>query len=305
MYSELPDVTFGSGFVGSMNRCNNQRCATRWADPRPEPEVVAKFYRNYYTHSEQHADQAGTHPVVSPRPQVSLSKRLLRKALAAISGPPARFQPELRYLQGRLPGAVLDVGCGNGDFLVEAKAAGWQVFGQEFDAHSAEIARGTTGAEVRVGGLNQVAFDANSFDAVTMSNVFEHVPNPLETLEEIKRILKPSGVVVSISPNPGSYLHKKYGEHWRGLEIPRHLFLFPPSAKQALFGLVQFTDIEVFSTLGAFGFMEQESAEIRAKDRPNLPKLAATSRARRAGNFASTLVGRDIGEFTVVVARKP
>lgn len=276
-----------------------------WADPCPKPEVVAKYYSNYYTHGKQGAEQSSTHTEVRQKSQASRLKSLLRKALSAIARPPARFQPELRYLKGRPPGTVLDVGCGSGDFLVEAKAAGWQVVGQEFDASAAEIAKGRTGAEVRVGTLHQVAFDANSFDAVTMSNVFEHVPNPLETLKEIKRILKPSGVLVSISPNPDSYLHQKYGEHWRGLEIPRHLFLFPPSAKQALCEEAQFAEIEIFSTLGAFGFMEKASAEIRAKDRPNLPNLAVTSRAQRAGIFASTLVGREIGEWTVVVARKP
>jgi ubiquinone/menaquinone biosynthesis C-methylase UbiE len=288
-----------------MSRCSDKKCATMWADPCPKPEVVEKFYHNYYTHSEKDAEQSSTQSFGRQMPQSIRIKVMLRKALSMISGSPTRFQPELRYLKGKRPGAVLDIGCGNGDFLIEAKAAGWWVVGQEFDSFSAEIAKSRTGAEVRVGGLHQVAFDANSFDAITMSNVFEHVPNPIETLEEIKRILKPSGVLVSISPNPNSYLHQKYREHWRGLEIPRHLFLFPPSAKKALFERTGFTEIKSFSTLGAFELMEQASAEIRAKDRLNLPKLEAVSRAQRAGIFASILVGHEIGEWTVVVARKP
>lgn len=305
VYENLADVTFGSGYAGSMSRCNDRSCATMWADPCPKPEIIAKFYDNYYTHGEQGAEEDNMQSAARSQPRGGGIKPLLRKVLAAVAGPPARFAPELRYLQGMKPGRLLDIGCGNGDFLVQAKAAGWQVFGQEFDATAAGIAGSKTGSEVRVGSLHDVAFDADSFDAVTMSNVFEHVPDPRETLAEIRRILKPNGTLVSLSPNPESHLHRKYGEHWRGLEIPRHLYLFPPGAKKALCAQAGFERIEIFSTLGAFGFMEHASAEIRAKDRPDLPSLTTTSRLERMGVFAATLAGREIGEWTVVVCRKP
>ena len=65
-----------------------------------------------------------------------------------------------------------------------------------------------------------------------------------------------------------------------------------------------FLQIETFSTLGAFTVMEQGSALIRSGDRPDLPALPQTSRWRRMMLHAATLLGRDLGEWSVVIARK-
>jgi SAM-dependent methyltransferase len=138
-----------------------------------------------------------------------------------------------------------------------------------------------------------------------MSKVFKHLPDPRQTLAEIRRILKPNGMLLSTSLNPESYLHKKHGQHRRGLEIPRHLYLFSLGAKKAFCGQVVFARIEAFPTLGAFDFMEHASAQIGAKDRPGLPSLPASSQLERRGVFAATLVGRGIGEWMVVIRGKP
>lgn len=179
------------------------------------------------------------------------------------------------------PDRLLEVASGNGDFVVQAKQASWQIFGQDFDATAAGIGRSKTGSEVRVGGLQDVAF---SFDAVRMSNVFEHMPDPRETLAEIRRILKPNGMLLSTSLNPESYLHKKHGQHRRGLEVPRHLYLFSLGANKAFCGQVVFARIEAFPTLGAFDFMEHASAQIGGQ-RSARPAIAsgkfATGASRR------------------------
>jgi 2-polyprenyl-3-methyl-5-hydroxy-6-metoxy-1,4-benzoquinol methylase len=64
------------------------------------------------------------------------------------------------------------------------------------------------------------------FDAVIMNHVVEHVHDPVRLLKECNRLLRPGGTFVAVTPNAESYGHKAFGSEWRGLEPPRHLFLF-------------------------------------------------------------------------------
>lgn len=301
LYSGLPDITFHTDATASLNRCSNRACGTVWTNPFPDPQTIAGFYASYYTHSTPAPRYAPGHQ--SPTFAARL-RHLIRRVLRLISGGSARFGSDLRYLGECPPGRVLDVGCGNGDFLAEAAARGWRVFGQEFDAKAAEIARQVSGAEVRVKDLLDAGYEADSFDAVTLSNVLEHLPNPHEILEEARRVLKPGGRLVSISPNPQSYLHRKYHMFWRGLEVPRHLFLLPPRALKRLCRDVGYARVETFSTPGAFRAMETASAELRALNAPDLAPLPVTSKGQLLRIYAATLLGRDIGEWSVVVAQK-
>ena len=66
-------------------------------------------------------------------------------------------------------------------------------------------------------------FEAQSFDVVTLWDVFEHVLDPKATLTEIARILKPNGLVVIHTPNPTSLEARLMGANWVGWERPRHL----------------------------------------------------------------------------------
>src|SRR5690606_6983610 len=76
------------------------------------------------------------------------------------------------------------------------------------------------------GDLRQAQFPAAQFDAVTMSHVVEHLPEPIEVLQEVRRILKPDGQLIMTTPNTSSIGHRKFGPHWFGIDAPRHLFLF-------------------------------------------------------------------------------
>ena len=61
----------------------------------------------------------------------------------------------------------------------------------------------------------QAKYPADAFDAVVMSNVLEHLPNPIETLQECRRVLKPGGRLISITPNSDS-LGRKLFREWIG-----------------------------------------------------------------------------------------
>ena len=73
-------------------------------------------------------------------------------------------------------------------------------------------------------------YPADSFDAVIMSHVIEHVPQPRELLAECARLLKLGGRLVMLTPNAESFGLDYYGRCWRGLEPPRHLQIFSQPA---------------------------------------------------------------------------
>ncbi len=124
-------------------------------------------------------------------------------------------------------GNALDVGCGTGEFLLELRDRGWNVTGQEVNGNAAGIAIGA-GLAVRACPLDRCGFEAESFDLVTLWDVVEHLPDPVSTLREIRRILKPSGRLVLSTPDLGSLDSRLFAGWWHGLEIPRHLVLFGP-----------------------------------------------------------------------------
>jgi len=110
-----------------------------------------------------------------------------------------RLRNVLRY---KAQGDLLDVGCGMGDFCSVAKEAGFQVFGTEFSAQYAEVAKRTAGLEqVYVGRLQEIDFGGRLFDVISLWHVFEHLPDPLPTLLKLQALLKPGGVIAIEVPN--------------------------------------------------------------------------------------------------------
>lgn len=121
---------------------------------------------------------------------------------------------------------LLDLGCGDGSFLALMRDAGWHVTGIDPDAKAARTAQERFGLTVIVGSLQDAGFPNQSFDAVTLSHVIEHVHDPVALLSECRRVLKPGGRAVIVTPNIRSLGHRRFGASWRGLEPPRHFNLF-------------------------------------------------------------------------------
>ena len=138
-------------------------------------------------------------------------------------------------------GHLLDVGCSTGTFLLAMREKpGWQVSGVEISEHAAQIARDDYRLEVFTGTLDEAAFPADTFDAVTLWDVFEHLHDPSGTLHEIHRVLKPGGVLVLRVPNADSWDAKLFGKTWAGLDAPRHLYVFGRKTLQQILEKAQF-----------------------------------------------------------------
>jgi SAM-dependent methyltransferase len=105
---------------------------------------------------------------------------------------------------------MLDVGCGSGTFLADARDAGWAMSGLEINAEFPEFCRKELGVEdVKVGLVSDPPFSAASFDAVAMLDVLEHMYDPVVSVTQCARLLKPGGVLVVKSPNGPMQLRKE------------------------------------------------------------------------------------------------
>lgn len=123
-------------------------------------------------------------------------------------------------------GKILDIGCATGVFLKEMKDHGWDVYGIEPSVYASEIAVSQLGLNVFNGYLDEIEFEDNFFDVITLWDVFEHLPNPVETLQIIKRILKPNGNLVITTPNTESWERRIFKQYWAGWDVPRHTNIF-------------------------------------------------------------------------------
>jgi SAM-dependent methyltransferase len=126
-------------------------------------------------------------------------------------------------------GRVLDVGCATGFFLEVAAEAGWDVYGVELSTYAAELARDKFGDRVFSGTLEQAAYPDEFFDLVMLSDIIEHVPDPRSFLREVRRVLRPGGVVALVTPNSESMSARLMGRHWNHFNA-EHLHYFSPAA---------------------------------------------------------------------------
>jgi SAM-dependent methyltransferase len=128
---------------------------------------------------------------------------------------------------------LLDVGCGEGEFVAEMASLGWDAQGMDPTADAVDAARRR---EVRVtqGDLTDVVLEQGVFDAITFRLVFEHIPDPVGGLCACHRALKAGGVVWIATPNIDSDASRAFGHAWIFLEPPRHAVLYTPASLDRL-----------------------------------------------------------------------
>lgn len=106
--------------------------------------------------------------------------------------------------------ALLEIGCGEGDFLNVAAEAGWKTTGIEVSEIAARTAREKYGLNVLTGTLEQHLnrLATGSFDVVVLWGVIEHVRKPGETLRTVRRLVRNGGAVLLYTPNANSVFHR-------------------------------------------------------------------------------------------------
>ncbi len=228
LHAGLTDRLFGCA-PGTWKLWRCLACSSAYLDPRPTEETILLAYDDYFTHEDNVA-----RPDAPPgRLRESLANGYLNARYAARLRPASRLGPavvtlfplrraktdrEVRHLvRPERGGTVLDVGCGNGDFLVQAQRAGWRALGVDPDPDAVASCR-RAGLSASQGTIETVDLQAGSLDAVTFAHVIEHLHHPRRALARAYELLRPGGVLWLATPNLSSAGHARFG---RGVARPR------------------------------------------------------------------------------------
>lgn len=193
--------------------------------PWPPPEEIQAYYPDNYWY-----DPGGD---TADRLAESWRRFVLRDHVRFVR----------RALQdSQLDGPVLDVGCGGGLFLRELNLPQERIVGLDFSPAAASVAWSTNGVPVACGALTRAPFRRETFAAITMFHVLEHLYDPSAYLEAARKLLKPGGRLVVQVPNAACWQFLLFGENWNGLDVPRHLIDFK---EQDLVNLLEYCGFEV------------------------------------------------------------
>lgn len=281
LYNSVVDCVFGVSGEWIEKCCLNPECGLIWLDPSPDPTEVHKAYKNYYTHTTASA------PAVKRFPRLRSLYRALRDAhlshahgytslstpilsrllsLLAFFTPFGRdsFGVEVMFLPAPKKSGtrLLEIGCGDGRSLRLMRSLGWEVEAVEFDAQCVEeLARHEI--KTHLGDIRSVNLASDTYDAIFMGHVLEHVYDPQAFLRECLRVLKPGGQIVMLTPNSLSWGHRWFGCDWRGLEPPRHIQVFHHRNLRRLVVDTGFQEVAARTTNRGAYYILGASAEIR------------------------------------------
>lgn len=170
----------------------------------PVPEDLSRFYGAEY-YGERHGFTA--------RYRTWRRMRLLR-----------------RHVRGT--GRLLDVGCGDGDFVAAATRAGWRACGIERGERAADHAHGDLDIRSSIDELRGLG----SFDVITLWHSFEHMTEPARELDRLLELLADGGTLILVVPDFGGLQSRTFGASWFHLDVPRHVFHF---SQRALVELIE------------------------------------------------------------------
>lgn len=312
----VDNVFFVAAGYWQLYRC--MQCRSAYLDPRPDAASIGKAYETYYTHTSTGERTESSKASVRGRLKRRLSNGYVNDRYGSARLPAsvwgirlARFLPRrrqkldaaFRYLPKPRPGQkLLDIGCGNGDFLANARDAGWDVTGIDPDPKAVATAA-QRGFDVRMGSVESLAELSNCFDAITISHVLEHVHCPGQIVRAIARLLKPGGVLYVDTPNIDSNGARLWGANWRGFETPRHLVLFNLDALIGLLETSGFGNISVKRRTGVRKFLYLSSLRMQRGGSPYERKPAKLPMMMRIRlKYASVPVEHD--EFLTLVASR-
>jgi SAM-dependent methyltransferase len=132
-------------------------------------------------------------------------------------------------------GRLLDVGAAGGAFVAEARARGFDASGVEPVPSFARAAREQLGLDVREGGIEDLDLSSESYQAITLWHVLEHIPHPLQQMRRLAEVLADGGVLAVEVPNAASAVAARMGPAWPSLEPLVHVNQFTPESLRELF----------------------------------------------------------------------
>lgn len=140
----------------------------------------------------------------------------------------ANMRKFLACTRGHKPtGKLLDVGCALGFFTELAQQAGYDAYGIDPSDYAVTKAKKLVGADrITKAKLSDVHDKPKTYDVVAMFDVFEHLANPAEDLDTVRKILKDDGIIIIATGDTESFLSRLLGRRWTFYNPPQHLYYF-------------------------------------------------------------------------------
>ena len=186
-----------------------RQCGVVFVYPQPHKKSIAQLYNSsYFKNDRSH---------LCGYENYGKDRKLIIKT--------AHRRLEFIEKNCQLRGKLLDIGCSMGFFLKVAEDRGWKVRGIDISEDAITIAQEDLMGKVRATTLEESSFPNNHFDLITLWDTLEHVPDPVQTISQCYRILKPGGCLILTVPNISSWPAKIMGTNWMGYK-DEHLFYF-------------------------------------------------------------------------------
>jgi 2-polyprenyl-3-methyl-5-hydroxy-6-metoxy-1,4-benzoquinol methylase len=259
--------------------CKN--CRLIRLEPRPSLQELARYYPDEYWYAPQ-ADAASQLEEAYRRFVLRDHVNFVMRAVEA-SGE---------------KGLLVDVGCGGGLLLRMLRERGLPVLGLETSLSAATSAWKRNGVAVVCGDLSKSPIERGTCAAVTMFHVLEHLHDPVSYLRSARDLLVPGGRLVVQVPNASCWQFLMFGEHWNGVDVPRHL--------------VNYRERDLESLLDYCGFQVVRRKHFSLRDNPAgfassiAPGLDPMARrVRKLRESAGMKLLKDFLYFGIVLASLP
>src|SRR6476661_3672732 len=193
-----------------------QSCTLRFTQDVPDESSISPYYQSldYISHS-------------------NTNKGLLNKLYQAVRKFTLSQKSALVISHTTNKGRILDIGAGIGAFLNEMKGKGWDIEGIEPDYGARQQAKTLFAIDVNPA-PELKTLPHNSFDAITLWHVLEHVESLQDYVALLKQLLKKNGKIFIAVPNYTSLDADLYGNRWAAYDVPRHLYHFTPRSVDLL-----------------------------------------------------------------------
>ena len=191
-------------------------CDFKFTNPRPDQDEIGEYYK-----AESYISHSNTSKGLIAKIYHSVRKYTLKRKINLIN----RLYPQ--------KGKLLDVGCGTGMFLNEARGNGWKVNGIEPDSGARQIAEEINKSTIKTEILS--SFQHEKFNIITMWHVLEHVHLLNETVDWLKERITEDGSIIIAVPNHDSKDAEIYQAQWAAYDVPRHLYHFSQKSIKQLF----------------------------------------------------------------------
>jgi SAM-dependent methyltransferase len=258
------------GQYGDLYRC--ERCGTVAQPSLPRGEALLELYR--HMRDEHYLDEE--------EGRRATARRLLDEIAKHAPG-----------------GRLLDVGCGHGLLLDEARARGYSVEGLELSEQAFAHAHDALSLTVHARTLGDLVQDPDAarYAVIVLADVLEHLDDPPRAIANCVKLLEPDGVLCVVTPDPGSRTARLAGAGWWGY-LPAHTYLLPRLTLRELLersGVAIAADLPFVRTFSLRYWMAGLAERGGAVGRTvSLLRAAAPKRMR---------VSLSLGDERVVVAR--